>query len=123
MSYDGSVCFLVVYHYESNAILALPINGLGDKAIFEAYKIAFDKLAAKGYKPKVNIMDNQATKYIKTFLTEEECKLQLVEPHYHRINAAECAIQMFKDAFIAALATTDSDFPLQLWGTTSLHNY
>jgi hypothetical protein len=31
------------------------------------------------------------------------------------LNAAERAIQTFKDAFIAALATTDSDFPLQLW--------
>jgi hypothetical protein len=31
------------------------------------------------------------------------------------MNAAERAIQTFKDAFIAALATTNSDFPLQLW--------
>jgi hypothetical protein len=38
-----------------------------------------------------------------------------VEPHNHRVNAAECAIQRFKDAFIAALAMTDSNFPLQLW--------
>jgi len=60
-------------------------------------------------------MDNQATKHMKQFLTENECKLQLVEPHNHRVNAAERAIQTFKDAFIAALATTDSDFPLQLW--------
>ena len=60
-------------------------------------------------------MDNQATKYIKKFLTENDCKLQVVEPHNHRVNAAERAIQTFKAAFIAALATTDSDFPLQLW--------
>ena len=60
-------------------------------------------------------MDNQATKHIKQFLTENECRLQLVEPHNHRVNAAEHAIQTFKDAFIAALATTDSNFPLQLW--------
>jgi hypothetical protein len=70
---------------------------------------------AKGFKPKLNVMDNQATKHIKQFLTKNECKLQLVEPHNHRVNAAERAIQTFKDAFIAALATTDSDFPLQLW--------
>jgi len=38
-----------------------------------------------------------------------------VEPHNHRVNAAERAIQTFKDAFIAVLATTDQDFPLQLW--------
>ncbi len=60
-------------------------------------------------------MDNQATKHIKKFLTENDCKLQVVEPHNHRMNAAEQAIQTFKVAFIAALATADSDFPLQLW--------
>ncbi len=31
------------------------------------------------------------------------------------MNAAESAIQTFEDAFIAALVTTDSNFPLQLW--------
>jgi hypothetical protein len=39
----------------------------------------------------------------------------LVELHNHHVNAAECAIQTFKDHFISALATTDSKFPLQLW--------
>ena len=115
MSFDGNVCFLVVYHYETNAIMATPIAGLDDKTIFKAYKAIFQDLTARGFKPKLNIMDNQATKYIREFLTEEECRLQLVEPHNHRVNAAERAIQTFKDAFIAALATTDRDFPLQLW--------
>ena len=63
----------------------------------------------------MNVMDNQATKYIKKFLTKKECQLQLVEPHNHRMNAAKRAFQTFKDAFIAALAMTDWDFPLQLW--------
>jgi hypothetical protein len=60
-------------------------------------------------------MDNQATKYIKQFLNKKKCKLQLVEPHKHCVNATEWAIQMFKDAFLAALATTDGNFPIQLW--------
>jgi hypothetical protein len=60
-------------------------------------------------------MDNQATKHIKTFLTKNDCKLKLVELHNHCINTAEHAIQTFKDAFIAALATTESNFFLQLW--------
>ena len=64
MSFDGNVCFLVVYHYESNAILATPIAGLDDMTIFQAYKAIFEDLTAKGYKPKLNVMDNQATKYI-----------------------------------------------------------
>jgi hypothetical protein len=114
MSFDGSVCFFVLYHYESNAILATPITGLNDVSIFNAYKTYFDILTKKGFKPKLNIMDNKATKHIKNFLTENDCKLQVMEPHNHRVNAAKRAIQTFKAAFIAALATTDSDFPLQL---------
>ncbi len=41
--------------------------------------------------------------------------LQVVEPHNHRVNGAERAIQTFKDAFVIVLATTDCEFPLQLW--------
>jgi hypothetical protein len=115
MSYDGSICFFILYHYESNALLGTPIAGLDNISIFEAYKKQFENLAEKGFKPKLNVMDNQAMKHIKKILNKNECKLQLLEPHNHRVNAAERAIQTFKDAFIAALATTDSDFPLQLW--------
>ena len=116
MLLDKSICIFVMHHYKLNTIvLATPVAGLDNKSIFTAYKIQFNHLTSKGYKPKINIMDNQATKYIKAFLTEQQCQLQLVEPHNHRLNAAKRAIQTFKDAFIAVLATTDSDFPLQLW--------
>jgi hypothetical protein len=111
----GSVCFFVLYHYKSNCILTTPIAGLDDISIFNAYKKQFEELAAKGFKPKLNVKDNQVTKHIKNFLTNKECKLQLVGPHNHCVNVAERGIQTFKGAFIAALATTDSNFPLQLW--------
>ena len=104
---DGSVCFLVMYHYESNAIFAIPIAGIDDVAIFEAYKKKFNKLTAQGPKVKLNIIDNQATNHIKKFLTKEKCKLQLVKPHNHQMNATKQAIQTWKDAFIATLPTTN----------------
>ena len=110
MSFAGSVCF-----YESNTILVKPIAGLDDVSIFNAYKQYFDELKGKGFKPKLNIMDNQATKHIERFLTKNNCRLQIVEPHNHCVNAAERTIQMFKVAFIAALATTDSNFSNSEW--------
>ena len=117
MSIDGSVCFFVLYHYKTNTILVKAIANVDDRSIFATYKEIFETLEveAKGYKPKINVMDNQATKYIKKFLTNKECSLQLVEPHNYHVNTVERAIQTFKDTFIAALATTDRDFPLQLW--------
>jgi hypothetical protein len=89
--------------------------GLDDVSIFNAYRKYFEELTAKRFKLKLNVMDNQATKHIKKFLTENDCKLQVVKPHNHHVNVAKKAIQTFKAAFIAALATMDSDFPLQLW--------
>ena len=65
-------------------------------------------------------MDNQATKHIKQFLTKNDCKLQLVKPHNHHVNVTERVIQTSKDAFISALATTDSNFPLQQWDKFTL---
>jgi hypothetical protein len=102
-------------HFKTNAILVKSLNNLDNHSIYKAYKEVFKTLQAKGCKPKMNVMDNQATKYIKQFLTKKEYDLQVVKPHNHRVNAAKQAIQTFKDAFIAALAMTDSEFPLQLW--------
>jgi hypothetical protein len=42
--------------------------------------------------------------------------IQLVPPHNHRINTAECAIAKFKEHFVAALTAVDMLCPLQLWG-------
>jgi hypothetical protein len=64
MSIDGSVCFFVLYHYELNTILVKAIANVDNRSIYEAYKEVFETLEAKGYKPKMNVMDNQATKYI-----------------------------------------------------------
>jgi hypothetical protein len=44
MSIDGSVCFFVLYHYETNAILVKPIANVDDRSIFEAYKEVFETL-------------------------------------------------------------------------------
>ncbi len=70
---------------------------------------------SKGHTPKINIIDNQATKATKSYLTPQQCRLQLIEPGNHQVNAAERVIKMFKNCFIGALGMTDVDFPIQLW--------
>jgi hypothetical protein len=115
MSLEGNVCFLVVYHYKTNAILALPIKNFTDECILAPYKQQFKLLQSKGHKIKLNVMDNQASRAIKKCLILQRCKNLLVEPNNHQVNAAKRAIQTFKAYFISALATTDSEFPLQLW--------
>jgi hypothetical protein len=115
MSLEGNVCFLLFYHYKTNASLALPIKGFSNEIILAAYQQQYNMLEAKGYKIRLNVMDNQATKIIKKFLDEKQYNLLLVKPHNQCVNATERAIQTFKALFISALAMNGSDFSLQLW--------
>ena len=77
MSIDGSVCFFVMYHYKTNAILVKAIANVDDCSVFDAYKEIFEILENKGYKPKMNVMDNQVMKHIKSFSPKRDaiCKL------------------------------------------------
>ena len=73
---EGSVCFFVLYHYKSSCILTTQIKEMDNKTIFEAYKQYFEELTSKGFKPKLNIMDNQATKHNSLFHTTTESMRQ-----------------------------------------------
>jgi hypothetical protein len=104
-----------MYHHKTNTILITLIAGLDSECILEAYKSNFKYLISKGFKLKVNVMNNHATKAIKAYLTPQQVTLQLVEPHNHRVNAVERAIQTIKNRFIGTLGATVSKFPIQLW--------
>ncbi len=110
MPFEGNICFFIVYHYKSNAILALSITGFSDSIILAAYQQQYNLLKSKGYKICLNVMDNQAAKVINTILDEQQCDLLLVEPRHYCVNAAKRTIQTFKAHFISSLATTDSKF-------------
>ena len=51
---------------------------------------------------------------IKNFIKKEKVDIQLVEPHNHRVNAAEPAVKATKYLMIAGLATVDITCPLRL---------
>jgi hypothetical protein len=72
-------------------------------------------MTAKGFKPKLQTMDNEASAALKNYLTEKEMNYQLVPPHCHRTNAVERAIRTFKEHSKSGLATVDPDFPIHLW--------
>ena len=61
MLLQGNVCFLVVYHYKSNTILALSISGFSYNVIFRAYNFFYEMIESKGFVIRFNIMDNQAS--------------------------------------------------------------
>jgi hypothetical protein len=53
--------------------------------------VVFDEMTTKGFKPKLQTMDNEASAALNNYFTEKEINYQLVPPHCHSTNAAERA--------------------------------
>jgi hypothetical protein len=73
------------------------------------------ELVARGLKPKLMKLDNEASKLLKDYLFQQDITLQLVPPYIHRRNSAERASRSFKDHLIAGLLSTEKSFPMYLW--------
>jgi hypothetical protein len=80
-----------------------------------AYDSVHQDLTVKGFKPKLQTLDNEASTALKNFFTEHDIAYQLVPPNCHRHNAAERAIRTFKEHFVARISSVDPSFPFHLW--------
>ena len=79
------------------------------------FKQKITHLTKRRFKPILNIIDNVASKAMQAYLEAENVNIKLVEPHNHRLNAAEQETQTFKNHLIAGLSTCDASFPSLLW--------
>ena len=111
----GHQYLLLIYDYDSNAILVEPLKNRKSESIIQAWQKITKILERQGIQPKYFIMDNEASSDLKSSLNAQKYNLQLVPPENHRKNAAERGIQTFKNHFLAGLASLPPDFPLSEW--------
>jgi hypothetical protein len=81
----------------------------------KVYDTVHQELTVKGFKPKLQTLDNEASAALKNYFTVNNIAYQLVTPHCHRRNAAERAIRTFKEHFVARISSVDPSFPMHLW--------
>jgi hypothetical protein len=115
VSSKGNKNIMVLYDYDSNAILAQPIKDRTAPELLKAFQVMEQELVAPGLTPKLMKLENEASKLLKTYLHQQDITFQLVPPYSHRRNSAERAIISFKDHLIAGLCSTDKSFPMHLW--------
>jgi hypothetical protein len=106
---------MILYDYDSNAILAQPIKYRRAPELLKAFQVMEQELVARGLRPKLVKLDNEASTLLKTYFHQQDITFQLVSPYSHRQNSAERAILSFKDHLIDGLCSTDKSFPMHLW--------
>lgn len=114
-SSQGNKYVLVLYDYDSNAILTEALKNCTGKEIIWAYKKLFTYLTNRGFQPQTHWLDNEASAELKAFNNEHNVTFQLIVPYMHHVNAAECTIWTWKNHFVTGLSSTDDKFPMHLW--------
>jgi hypothetical protein len=93
----------------------IPMTSRSASEWVKAYDTIHQELTVKGFKPKLQTLDNEASTALKNFFTVNNVDYQLVPPNCHRRNAAERSIQKFKEHVVVGLSSVDPTFPLHLW--------
>jgi hypothetical protein len=114
-SAKGNKYGLVLYDYDTNNVLTEPMKSRGDQEMVRAYNNLIQELVGHGFKPRLQRLDNECSNALRSLLNQHYIQFQLSYRHMHRRNAAERAIQTFKNNFIAGLCSVDPNFPLRLW--------
>ena len=102
---------MIAYDYDSDNILAETIKSRTSLHIKNAYQTMRKLLCSRGLTPKTHVLYNECSKVLKEYMEEENETFQLVPTHLYQRNAAERAIQNFKNHFIAGMVSTHKDVP------------
>jgi hypothetical protein len=83
---------MVCYVNDCNYVKVIPMKYRSASEWVKAYDSIHQEITVKGFKPKLETLDNEASAALKNFFTANDVDYQLVPPHCHRRNAAERAI-------------------------------
>ena len=94
-SSKGSKYIMVLFAHDPNAILAESMKNRSQQEMIRATTKMHEYLTERGFKPQVQILDNECPDALKKYFRKNNVSFQLVPPHLHRNNSAERAIATF----------------------------
>lgn len=115
MSQKGNQYMMVLYNYDSNAILAEGCKSRAATDLEATYDKLYNRLTKAGIVPVMQRIDNEVSKVLIESIEAKGLKYQLASPHDHRLNPAERAVQTWKNHFISNLHGYDRHFPAYKW--------
>jgi hypothetical protein len=118
ISSKGNSYVMVCYVYDCNYVKVVPMRSRSASEWVKAYDHIHQELTAKGFKPKLQTLDNEASAALKSFFTTNDVEYQLVPPHFHRRNTAERAIRTFKGILYGRALLCGSNISIAFVGQT-----
>jgi hypothetical protein len=90
LSSRGKWYVMVVYSFDYNYIKTVVMKSKSASEWLKAFGEIFQELTSRGFKPKLQTIDNEASAALKSYFPENDTTYQLSPPHCHRRNATLC---------------------------------
>jgi hypothetical protein len=87
-SSKGNSYVMVCYIYDCNYVRVIPMKSRSASEWVKSYYTIHQELTVKGFKPKLQTIDNEASTALKNLFTINDIDYQLVPLHCHQRNAA-----------------------------------
>jgi hypothetical protein len=91
-SRKGNSYVMVCYVYDCNYVNVVPMKSRSASEWVKAYDHIHQELTDKGFKPKLQTLDNESSTALKHLFATNDVEYQLVPPHCHCHNADERVI-------------------------------
>eukprot|EP00804_Cyclotella_cryptica_P008225 CCRYP_015155-RA/>CCRYP_015155-RA protein AED:0.23 eAED:0.17 QI:0/0/0/1/1/1/3/0/935 len=105
----------IFYAVDPNFIKSYPIKFRHRRELLKAHTDVYQFLRTRGHRPQLHRLDNETSKDVENFITENNAAFQYTPPDMHRTNIAERAIRTWKNHFVAIRAGTPSTYCLLNW--------
>ena len=115
VSDKGNQYIMVLYNYDSNAILATACKSRTGPDLVAAYDELHKRLIKAGIVPVIQRLDNEVSESLIEAIESKGLDYQLASPYDHRLNPAERQVQTFKNHLISNLHGCDTSFPAYKW--------
>jgi hypothetical protein len=107
---------MVLYHYNSIAILSKPLKTCQASELTTTWTKVHTQLQSNGFAPKLHVFSKERFDDLKKAFTKYSIvDFQRVPPYSHHRISAERGIQTRKNHLCSGLATCDSKFSLTEW--------
>jgi hypothetical protein len=83
ISSKGNSYVMLCYLYDCNYDKVIPIKSRSASEWVKAYDSVHQELTLKGFKPKLQTLNNEALAALKNYFTVNDIAYQLVPPHFH----------------------------------------
>ena len=82
----------VFYIYDPNYINGVALKSRKKEELLRAYQEVYTFCKNRGFKPKLQKMDNEISKYVEDFIASQNTQKQYTPTELHRTNPAERAL-------------------------------